>query len=295
MFLKKKRTYGPFSILLVVVTSFVLTVVYASYTGELFPDGLVMLGCGVTLVVVPFVLLVRFGDATVRWLGGVNVVFAAVLFTLLGGPTNSVLADHGVEPFRAVSRLVADGSARSHPITDIGLGMVEVLRALTLGAERRPVSEAELKPVPLEASIEDATARAGGSGVVVKLDPGETVEVPIATHGGLVTVGAIVNEDVPADFVFDTGAETTAITRALCRRLGLDPESAERRLFYTAGGPVEEPVVRLRSVRIDEAEVADLEVMVCTHCRQNLLGRDFQAHFVVGLDTQAGLLRLEPR
>ncbi len=125
---------------------------------------------------------------------------------------------------------------------------------------------------------------------------GGPVEVPIERDGRTFDVGVLVNGNVPADFVFDTGADLTAITPALARRLGFDVDSLDdKRLFHTAGGPVEDPVVRVDRLAIDTAEVRGVEVVVCSRCSSNLLGRNFHGQFRVEIDSARGVLRLHPR
>lgn len=135
------------------------------------------------------------------------------------------------------------------------------------------------------AAGDDRTLRGEGAADIVFSDGTEAV-----------TVDVVLDNEVSAGFVFDTGADFTAITPALARRLGVDPETlTEKRTLLTAGGPVEDPVVRVDSLAVDGAEVRDLEVVVCMRCPNNLLGRNFYGRFHLEIDSKAGFLRLLPR
>lgn len=336
VFTKGKRRYGPFSVLLGLITAAVMTVVWSAYVGRLLPDDRLMLAVGlVAAVIVPFVVAWKVHAAGPRVFALIDTVAVVLVFVVLGGPTNRALADHGVAPFEAVAHLFG-GARHDGALSDLGTGVVHVLRSLTLGkgapakhpvappAAARPKPHAAAEPTAsaapapkttrpaaagaahkeaaiapaVQAAVEDAGDEGGGTFNVVPSahESDGIVEVPISTSGRSVTVGALVNGKVPADFTFDTGADYTAITPVLARRLGFDPAHLRvRRKFLTAGGPIDDPVVRLGSLAIDDATVKGLEVVVCTRCPRNLLGRDFQSHFKVEIDSKAGILRLTPR
>jgi len=160
-------------------------------------------------------------------------------------------------------------------------------------------ARAPAPPAALQASVQLAGDQAPQGTLSVLSDhhdAGGTVEIPIDHPGRPVTVGVLVNGRVPADFTFDTGADYTAITPALARRLGYDPAHlGARHTFLTAGGPIQDPVVTLGSLAIDDAAVKHVQAVVCTRCPRNLLGRNFQDHFRVEIDSAAGVLRLHRR
>lgn len=333
VFTKAKRRWGVFSVGIGAISAGILTVVYAAYLGEWVPDRRLLLAAGLLgALALPAAVAWRLRVSGVRAFAVLNTVVAVIFFTVLGGATDRMLARHGLAPFRAVVDLVEPDDPA--PFTEAGEGLVGVLRSLSLGggeaAEAPPpppppraggdaepraglvpeaLGEAAVAagtPTPvsvagaaLQATVEEAGEGAPAEGTLsVVAGPASdgTVEVPMTLRGRAVTVEALVDGDVRAEFVFDTGAEATALTPALARRLGYDPESlADRRRFLTAGGPVEDPVVTVRSLSVGGAEVRNLEAVVCRRCPKNLLGRDFHEHFRVELDGRAGVLRLHAR
>jgi clan AA aspartic protease (TIGR02281 family) len=347
VFTRKRREYGPLSVAVAVVSALVLMLVYASYTGLLVAQAVVMVVAGLLgAVALPWFVARRFRSRGPRLFALMNVVAALVLFLALGRPTDHALASRGLLPFEALAGLVGAEADAPHTVTDLGQGVVTLLRAMTLSGQPGEIEEAleesgepEPPPVPraaadvdpgpdgahakdagetdgvevasdaadapdpdadepagIQATLEDAGPEALGTYTVLATPMAGTVEVPIERHGRTFTVGVLVDGRVPADFVFDTGADYTAITPALARRLGHEPdEVTDRRRFLTAGGPVEDPVVRLERLSIDGAEVRDVEVMICTRCPNNLLGRNFHGRFRVEIDSGVGILRLHPR
>lgn len=347
VFTRKQREYGFLSVAVAVVSAFVLLLVYASYVGLVVSQALVMVAAGlVGAVVVPWFVARRLRSRGPRLFALLNVVVAVVLFLALGRPTDHALAERGLLPFEALAGLVGAEQGTPHAVTDVGEGVVGLLRALTLSGRGASdeVQHAEDPPAPeppeeprasaaapvddeaspeagppevdgegvarsddapdegaepaagVQASIEDAGGGSMGTYTRLPVPMARVVEVPIGRHGRTFTVGVLVDGRVPADFVFDTGADYTAITPELARRLGHDPEElTDRRRFLTAGGPVEDPVVRVERLSVDGAEVRDVEVMVCTRCPNNLLGRNFHGHFRVEIDSAAGVLRLHSR
>ena len=341
VFLKAKKRWGAVSILLAVVSAAILTLVVGAYTAGLLPDGRLALGVGVLgAVVLPVALALRVRFSGPRFFALVDTALVLVLFTVLGGPTDRALAHHGLVPFEGVAQLVGQGSTAHTRVAEVGQGVVQLLRTLTVG-HRAPVpstalpaqkpqrqagpeptadagrapgasqtqaapprsgalaARAPAPPPALQATVEfagDEAPRGTLSVLADHRDRDGTVEIPIDHPGHPVTVGVLVNGRVPADFTFDTGADYTAITPALARRLGYDPAHlGARRTFLTAGGPIQDPVVTLESLAINDAEVNHVQAVVCTRCPRNLLGRNFQDHFRVEIDSKAGVLRLHRR
>ncbi len=334
VFLKPKKRWGAVSILLAVLSAAILTLVVGAYSAGLLPDGRLALAVGVLgAVVLPVVLALRVRFSGPRFFAFVDTALVVVLFTVLGGPTDRALAHHGLAPFEGVAQLVGQGATAHTRVTEVGQGVVQLLRTLTLGhpakvaaaapparpparkAGAEPTADAgpaprasgrshaaarvPAPPAALQATVELAGDEAPQGTLSVLADHRKragAVEIPIDHSGRPVTVGVLVDGRVPADFTFDTGADYTAITPALARRLGYDPAHlGARHTFLTAGGPIQDPVVTLGSLAIDDAEVKHVQAVVCTRCPRNLLGRNFQDHFRVEIDSGAGVLRLHRR
>jgi predicted aspartyl protease len=97
--------------------------------------------------------------------------------------------------------------------------------------------------------------------------------------------------------ILDTGATSTVISRRLASLLSIQPIGAMT--GQTVGGLITAPVARLSSVKVGDAEVTALSVIVHDFSRdariEGLLGMDFLGQFHFGLDTQKKVLILSPR
>ena len=127
--------------------------------------------------------------------------------------------------------------------------------------------------------------------------PRGSIVVPVQFAGRSAIVSAILNGTVRGSLILDTGATSTVISRRLASLLSIRPIGAT--VGQTVGGPITAPVARLSSVKLGEAEVTDLSVIIHDFSRdpriEGLLGMDFLGQFHVGLDTQKQLLVLSPR
>jgi predicted aspartyl protease len=134
--------------------------------------------------------------------------------------------------------------------------------------------------------------------VLVVVDrPRGAVEVPIDARGSSVIVPVTFNGSVTANLALDTGASRTMISRRIANNLALYSFTSGR--FAGIGGSVTASIARIQSVKIGEAEVADLVVGIHDFSSdprvEGLLGFDFLRHFHVTLDARKQLLTLSPR
>jgi predicted aspartyl protease len=97
--------------------------------------------------------------------------------------------------------------------------------------------------------------------------------------------------------MLDTGATHTVISQRLAGILSL--RSVGRSAIQTVGGVIAVTISRLRSLKLGEAEVNDLPIVVHDFSRDpridGLLGMDFLSHYRFGLDPQRQVLVLSPR
>ena len=126
--------------------------------------------------------------------------------------------------------------------------------------------------------------------------------VPFATMRHTVLVHAVLNHQEPVTLLLDTGATRTLLTPDTARRLGISPESdAPRSSMVTLGSQEGElPLIRLASLAVGDAAVADLQVGVFTALPHapfidGLLGGDFLQHFRLRLDYARSRLQLIPQ
>ena len=114
-----------------------------------------------------------------------------------------------------------------------------------------------------------------------------------------IPVSALLNRDANQNFIVDTGASMVTIPRATAEYLGLavDDRNPMRRVV-TAGGIRYAPEVTLYSITIGGWEVSDVRALVLDipdHPDLGLLGLNYLENFRVDMQTEEGVLLLEPR
>ena len=123
--------------------------------------------------------------------------------------------------------------------------------------------------------------------------------VPFTPGSQIIQVRATLDQTVEQRFIVDTGASTVTIPSATAERLGIDLDSDYPvRSVTTAAGIIEAPEVVLPSIKLDDWEVADITALVIDIPNQpdlGLLGLNFLERFRMDLNTEKGILILEPR
>lgn len=113
-----------------------------------------------------------------------------------------------------------------------------------------------------------------------------------------IPVVARVNDRKDINFLVDTGATTVTVPVVLLDSLGIKISSdTPRRMVATAGGITEAWVVGLSSIELGGWVVYDLEALAIDIPSQNyigLLGINFLEKFRMDLNTEKGILLLEP-
>ena len=114
-----------------------------------------------------------------------------------------------------------------------------------------------------------------------------------------IPVSAVLNRDTDQNFIVDTGASMVTIPRATAEYLNLavDDRNPMRRVV-TAGGVQYAPEVTLYSITIGGWEINDVKALVMDIPDQpdlGLLGLNFLQNFRVDVNTEEGILLLEPR
>ena len=124
--------------------------------------------------------------------------------------------------------------------------------------------------------------------IVIRFAPG-TRKIP---------VGAVLNSEVNQTFIVDTGASLVTIPRSTAEALGLAIDGNPMRKILTAGGVKYAPEVNLYSITIDGREVYNVKALVLDIAEQpelGLLGLNYLERFRMDMNTEEGLLLLEPR
>ena len=110
---------------------------------------------------------------------------------------------------------------------------------------------------------------------------------------------ATLNRSSYQNFIVDTGASMVTIPSSTAEELGLavDNRNPMRKVF-TAGGVKYAPEVTLAAITVEGWEVNDIRALVLDIPSQpgwGLLGLNYLQQFRVDLNTEAGILLLEPR
>jgi len=122
-------------------------------------------------------------------------------------------------------------------------------------------------------------------------------EIPIKIKGEVAVAEVILNGREKYDFIVDTGASFTSISWKMARELGITVDENTPFLpVVTASDVVLDALVTLRSVRVGEAEVENVDVLIgyLPGDMEGLLGNSFLYKFKVVLDPINGKMSLFP-
>jgi clan AA aspartic protease (TIGR02281 family) len=139
----------------------------------------------------------------------------------------------------------------------------------------------------LRSRILELKAQAGA--IVIRFAPGSR-QIPVT---------ASLDLGIRQQFIIDTGASMVTIPSETARGLGLIVNvRTPRRTIYTAGGVITAPEVVVPSIAIDDWEVRNVKALVVdlpNNLGWGLLGMNYLRRFRMDLNTEEGLLLLEPR
>jgi clan AA aspartic protease (TIGR02281 family) len=156
------------------------------------------------------------------------------------------------------------------------------------GAETRKPSQEIITPKPQEESKPSRPE---------KISEPEGVTVDLVRSGEVSFTEVVLNESVKQNFIVDTGASFTVISREAARELGITiDESTPLIPIATASSIIFNPLVTLRSIRVGEAKVEYVDVLVHNLPGRSagLLGNSFLSKFKVVLDSVDGKMTLYP-
>jgi clan AA aspartic protease (TIGR02281 family) len=123
----------------------------------------------------------------------------------------------------------------------------------------------------------------------------EGVAVDLVQSGELSLTEVLLNERVKQYFIVDTGASFTVISREAAKELGITiDENTPFIPIATASSVIFNPLVTLKSIRVGEAEVENVDVLVHNLPGRSagLLGNSFLNKFKVVLDSVSGKMTL---
>lgn len=124
------------------------------------------------------------------------------------------------------------------------------------------------------------------------------VIVEFERRGSAILVEVLLNNRLTREFIVDTGATYTVISRSVARELGvIPPPSAMQVTLQTANGKVTVPIVKIGSIKIGDVDVQNVLTAIhdITDAPQigGLLGLSFLNRFRVTVDSAKGHLILE--
>ena len=139
----------------------------------------------------------------------------------------------------------------------------------------------------LQTQISELKAQEGK--IVINFTPG-TRQILLA---------AVLNRNANQSFIVDTGASLITIPQSTADALGLEVGASNPlRKIYTAGGVQYAPEVTLSSITVEGWEENDLKALVLDLPNQSewgLLGMNYLRRFRMDINTDNGVLLLEPR
>lgn len=160
------------------------------------------------------------------------------------------------------------------------------LNKCTLLSNQRPSTPSQPDPAP-------APAPRSSGGTDLSPEPrvnAAVLAVPLERMGSLFVVTVYVNGTRPAKMILDTGASHTILSFAVARDLSLWAQRRSTSMtMHTAGGTVRADVLPISSLKIGDAEVQDIDVVIhdlpeVPPAIEGLLGLNVLSHFTVTID-----------
>ncbi len=164
-----------------------------------------------------------------------------------------------------------------------------------LDAESRKTPR-EVSPIPKEASPFKIEEPVSSSAAAKPSDP-IGFEVPLKIKGEVAVAEVILNGREKHEFIVDTGASFTNISWKMANNLGITiDENTPFIPIATASNVVLNPLVTVKSVKVEKTEVEDVDVVISDLPGDmgGLLGNSFLHKFKVALDPINGKMTLFP-
>lgn len=179
--------------------------------------------------------------------------------------------------------VVNGGAPKALAAGDVHQGV----KVLAVGADQATV---EVGGKRQTVSLGGAPVSVGGGGVGVGGGggggggaQGSQIVLSASSGGHFITLGSINGRST--QFMVDTGATSVALGPDDARAMGIDYEKAPRSMGSTANGTIMIYRVKLRSVRIQDVEVYDVDAVVVPQGMPHvLLGNSFLTRFQMKRD-----------
>ncbi len=129
----------------------------------------------------------------------------------------------------------------------------------------------------------------------------QRVSIPLKANGTTTAVVQVkLNDRALGNFIVDTGASYTVISRATARKLAINLKKNVKKVrLQTANGFIDAPLVALDSIEVGGMRVGNLMAAVHDFSHDEsvsgLLGLNFLSHFRIDIDTKNRVLVLEKK
>jgi clan AA aspartic protease (TIGR02281 family) len=130
-----------------------------------------------------------------------------------------------------------------------------------------------------------------------KISEGEGITVDLVRKHELFLVEVVLNRWMKQQFIIDTGASFTLISRQAARELGITiNETTPFIQVASVSDVISTPLVTLESIRVGEAEVENVEILIYPMAGggDGLLGNSFLNKFKVEIDSINSKMTLYP-
>jgi clan AA aspartic protease (TIGR02281 family) len=154
--------------------------------------------------------------------------------------------------------------------------------------------DAETRTPPKETSTSQPQEKPKPS-LPKKVSEPEGITVDLVRKHELLLAEVVLNEKIKQHFIVDTGASFTLINLPTAKELGISiDENTPFIPIFTASSLIFTPLVTLRSIRVGEAEVENVDVLIHNMPSDSagLLGNSFLNKFKVVLDSNNGKMTL---
>jgi len=126
---------------------------------------------------------------------------------------------------------------------------------------------------------------------------GRVIEVPLIDSNGSFYAEVLLNGNVKASLLVDTGASLVTLSQKIGKMLGYKSYNSMPKIpFNTAGGTVMSPLVTLRNIKVGGAKLRDVEANINPHMGEldGLLGMTFLGEYKVEVDKKSSIMKLKP-
>lgn len=157
---------------------------------------------------------------------------------------------------------------------------------------KKPVGSAVAAPVERRVTTGDLKSFKPRDGAV---EAPEQVSIPFVRRDGLIILDALINGKFREEFVFDTGASVSTITKKAAHRAGIRLDGAPVVTVSTAAGDVMALMVELDSLDFAGVRVRNCPVLVMQGSPVNLVGQNLLSNFLVTVDYEKRQILLKIR